>query len=230
MHSMVRARLFAVGVLVALVATGCLSAPPGLEGDGGTDDDASAIDAGIPGHSALVFQWTALQTTVNEHLTIKDIRLPLRDIRAIGDAAPGDDRTYIASLELRWHDGEGPTALSFPEAPPGLYSRFEFRVQSADSSGWELQGEVTLANHMTVKFDIHDKFMLPISLSLSGVSLDVGTVQTIEVQANVAAVLGAIDWDELDVENGKIEIDENNPEMLLIRPALSLAFSAHLTP
>ncbi len=232
---MLRAGRFAVGLLATLLALGgCLSAPPGVDIDAGHPGDGDAsIDADVPpGGAALVFKWLAKpapQAGVGANMVIKEIRLPLRDVRAVGDAAPGDIRTSVATLDLRWDDGHAPQVLTFPLAPPGLYSRFEFRVQSVDGKGYELKGEVTVAGHEdTLKFDIHDNQMLPVSLPLSELELKVGEVENIEVSLNVAAVLAVIDWQSMQDDDGSYEIDEQSPQIGVIRAALASSFSVHV--
>jgi len=236
MDSMLRAgRLVVamVGLAVALTAA-CTPAPYGDDADGGSNpgQDGGA-DAG-PAHAGLVFQWQNLPTLpggLGESLYLDEVRMPLRDVRAIGDAAPGDSRTYVSSLDLLWKHGEWPPVLSFPMAPPGLYSRFEFRVQSGEGEGYVLSGEIVLPGHdHKVKFAIHDSQMLSVSVPLTGLSLEAGQVKTVLVKINIAAVLSAIDWSQVHVDDDEIDIGEDSPEISIIRAVLATSISATVIP
>jgi hypothetical protein len=213
-----------------MMATGCLTAPPGLDIDASPPGpDAGDGDAGNGGNAALVFQWRSLPTPegeVGDNMSLKEVRLPLRDVRAIGDSAPGDERTSVATLDLRWKDGVAPRPLAFSTAPPGLYSRFEFSVQSPNNDGYVLQGEVTPHGTTTRwKYEIHDKQALPISLDLGNLALDVGEIEMLEITVDLGAVLEVVDWSVFAPPDGRVEIDEDDPQMGAIRAKLASAFS-----
>jgi hypothetical protein len=237
MDSMLRAgRLVVamVGLAVAL-ASACTPAPyGGDDADGGTNpgQDGGA-DAG-PAQSGLVCQWENLPTlpgSLGQNLYLDEVQMPLRDVRAIGDAAPGDSRTYVASLDLLWKHGEAPPSLSFPMAPPGLYSRFEFRVQSGAGEGYVLTGEIVLPGHdHRIKFAIHDSQLLSVSIPLIGLSLEPGQVKTIAVKVDIAAVLHAIDWSQVEIEDDRIEIGEDSDQISIIRATLATSISATVIP
>ena len=237
MESMLRAGRYAFGLVAALAlgaGVGCEPEPPGVEVDAGPTSDGGA-DAQPGDHAGLVFDWTARPSPSGDNLgpiRVTSIRLPLREVRAVGDAAPGDMRTSISELELEWRDGKSPRKLEFSMAPPGLYSRFEFRVQGSGgpSSSFELRGELDLPGHdEPIQLKIEGRQMLPISLPLSGVQLDVGEIETIEISVNLVLVLAAVDWTTLEIDDGKIEIDDGSPEIFAIRAALASAFSAKVT-
>jgi hypothetical protein len=148
-------------------------------------------------------------------------------VRAIGDAAPGDSRTYLSSLDLQWKHGQSPPLLSFPMAPPGLYSRFEFRVQSGEGEGYVLTGEIVLPGHdHKIEFAIHDAQMLSVSVPLIGLSLEPGQVKTILVMVDIAAVLHAIDWTHVEIDDDKIDIGEDSDQISVIRATLATSISA----
>jgi len=222
-----------VAAAMLLGAAGCPAEPgPPSDVDGGAAIDAGH-DGSIVGNAGLVFEWAARPKPVGnagDRLTIEEIRLPLRHVRAIGDAAPGDSRTSVPSLELRWRDGDSPNPLVFGMAPPGLYSRFEFRVQDdGDSSGYEMRGEVMLGEGSeAIEFRIKDTQALPVSLPLTGLELEVGAMETVEVTVDVMAVLATVDWANAQIDDDKIELDEKSPEIVAIRAALASSFSARL--
>jgi hypothetical protein len=219
-----------VGLAVALAAA-CSPAPFVDEPDAGANPGQDGgVDAGPITQSGLVFQWQNLPTLpggLGETLYLDEVRMPLRDVRVIGDAAPGDSRTYVASLNLRWRHGDAPPVLDFPMAPPGLYSRFEFRVQSGEGNGYVLSGEIVMPGHENrVKFAIHDSQMLSVSVPLVGLALEPGQVKTVSVRIDIAAVLHAIDWSHVEIDDDEIDIGEDSPEISVIRATLATSISA----
>jgi hypothetical protein len=237
--SMVRAGSWTLALVLTVVLVACT--PGGVDitpdDDGGVPvgHDAQADSGNPPGHATLAFTWAvspAPPANVGPKLAISEVRLALRDVRAIGDSATGDDRTSVGALDLKWgEDSPPPMTLSMPLAPPGLYSQFEFRIQGSTGVGYELKGTFIRGNDPPVAFEIHDSQFLPISLALEGLSLDVGETRTIEIRLDVAYVLDAIDWGALaDEQDGAIEIDETNPHIGEVRTAIAAAYSARVLP
>ena len=78
------------------------------------------------------------------HARLEEVRLDLENVRAVGDAAPGDSRTSrVDSLRLEWWGGDDdgrrpqnePVVVTFDQAPPGLYSNVV-----AELSAYRMQG------------------------------------------------------------------------------------------
>ena len=229
MDSMLRAGRVVVwvGLALMLATAACADVPDGAGADAGQGGQDAGQDAGTA-QSGLIVQWMdpfSLPGAAGNVIYLDEVKMPLRDVRAIGDAAPGDSRTYVSTCDLHWEHGQAPPWLSFPSAPPGLYSRFEFRIQSAQGDGYELSGELVLPGHdHRVKFTIEDKQMLPVSIPLN-VSLEPGQVRTIMVKIDIIKVLAAIDWSDVEIEDDTITIDEESPEIAVIRAALEGAIS-----
>lgn len=229
MDSMLRAGrvLVWVGLAMALATAGCTDLPDGVTADAGMGGQDASTDAGTA-QSGLIIQWKdpfTLPGAAGELFYLDEVKMPLRDVRAVGDAAPGDSRTYVSTCNLHWEHGQAPPWLSFPSAPPGLYSRFEFRIQSAEGTGYELTGELVLPGHdHRVKFSIEDSQTLPVSIPLN-VSLEPGQVRTLVVKIDIIKVLASIDWSHVEIEDDTIKIDEESPEISVIRAALEGAIS-----
>src|SRR6185436_4514443 len=91
----------------------------------------------------LVFRFVApdLGQEVDD-VTVSQIHVSIRDVRALGDAAPGDDRTTQDRAQIALPDE--PAEIRFDEAPPGRYSSFEFEIDRAQDgeSAWDMAGSV----------------------------------------------------------------------------------------
>jgi hypothetical protein len=208
-----RAALATVAVLT-LAACG-----PGDVHNG--DDDGGTADAN--GMSGLVFRFVApdLGQTVDD-LTVSQIHLSVRDVRALGDAAPGDDRTTLDRDQI---DLPGTEEVRFDQAPPGRYSSFELEIDRAQDgeSSWSMTGSVHF-NGDDWGFAIDDEESRPISLPLVDVNLRAGEIATFTVQIDVSGICSGVDWESLPQED-PLEIDHESPQIAGIRTNLTAAFS-----
>src|SRR5688572_25830696 len=124
--------------LVALLAAAC-SVESASRPDGGPvpGDDGGGPGPDAPvGSAGLVIEFRgvpALPASLGGDFDpeLQDVRLDLEDVRAVGDAAPGDERTSRDQLRLEWRagdsEGEGdgddgggndPVVVTFDQAPP----------------------------------------------------------------------------------------------------------------
>jgi len=219
----------ALGIIAfgALGWLGCTLPAPGFpEGaDAGSDEagDASpevtgelAFDfkakPGIPGAVSGDFQPTVLAA-----------RVDLSDVRAIGDSAPGDERTSVDELLLLWDIRVKPMRVSFPDAPPGIYSRLLARVD-----GYDITGTVVVGG-ATVELEIVDAPGSPMTLSidLGQARLDDGSSLRIEVPFEADKILAAIDWDAIVPDaDGVLRIDGQDDGIDEVRRRINEAFGA----
>jgi hypothetical protein len=209
-------------LLVALVA-GALAACDGDDtpaGDAGPDDDG-----GVPPGEGLEVVWLGMPTPpaeVGEGVSVERIRLDLRDVRVIGDSAPGDQRTSKARLELDWHEGDWPEPTYFPDAPPGLYSKLAFVVQApGDEPGLEVLGTVDREGG-AVPFEIELDAALDVDLPIH-VVLEPGGSATITVECDFAAALAVVDFDALPVEDGKLVLESGSEQAEAFLDALRIS-------
>jgi hypothetical protein len=206
---------------VAAAGGGCSDDAPGAPDAGDTD---GGIDGGGSGGLRLTWQATPAPTAeIRADLTVDKVHLSLRDVRCIGDAAPGDSRTWRAALELEWNSGNAPAPLVFDDAPPGIYSSFELRLDGNGEEGYELEGTVLHEGEWS-RWKVEDSEALSVSLPLE-VRLEVGGVVTIPIDLDLAAVLGPINWEEVEGEEDTIEIGNGDPQLPAIRQRLVAAFS-----
>ncbi len=240
-----RAGQVAVGMLASAMALGgAVGCDPGPAPNTNSDGGASAVDGGVgldasPNIQGLRVLWACEPMPVaqlDDGLWLSDVYLHLRDVRVIGDSAPGDPRTSVDELELRWRDGEEPDPLFFPEAPLGLYSRFEFKVEGdgggvGDGGAIRLRGEVQLeGDNEPTSFEIQDAAAFSGSLAVD-IELQVGQGGTLVVTFDAAAVLAVVDWESVPRnDDGDLELDEDSPQIGAVRAALADGFFVETLP
>jgi hypothetical protein len=207
-------------VLLATLASLAACGPPEGGPDAGDDDaDGGTTDSG------LVIQWTT--TGIGDEVDgvrVDRLRLNLRDLRVVGDAA--GDETYRPAQELEL-DGGDPKMTRFGDAPPGMYSALEFDIDGgADGErAWDMRGTLSLGE-LSMDFEIEDDQVLAIDLALpGGLDLAAGETRVITVEIDARAVVDPIDWDDAELEDEHLVIDDDSSQMPGIRARLTAAFS-----
>lgn len=214
--------------LLALALGGCPGSVGGnspdarvTDGDGGDDGD------GGPSEGGLVFTFVtepAMPADLGSNVVVEDVHLRLREVRAIGDAAPGDDRTSVAQLMLRWEGEQSPDPLAFMDAPAGIYSRLELRLDAAgEDFAYRIEGHAEVGG-MEVEFEIEDDVTIPLSIPLSGVELVAGTSAYVTIAVNLEALVGDIDWSSVTPDaEGKLVVGPGDPQIDLVRAGWTAA-------
>jgi hypothetical protein len=183
----------------------------------------------MPGDSGLELRWTAAGLD-GDAVTIDECRLWLADLRIVGDAAPGDDRTYLAKAEVKL-DGGAPPTQYFDDAPPGRYSTVDFGTEglSDNEPAWRLRGSVRIdgegGDDDPVDLEIEDEEGFARSLPLAGLVLAAGETRRILVEVDLDAVLDGVDWSAMPREEGRIELDDDDPELAAFRARLVTAIT-----
>jgi hypothetical protein len=207
-------------LLIVLTVAACGDpAPP-------VGDDDAGPDAETPGDSGLELRWTSvgMDGPVGE-VTLDECRLWLADLRIVGDAAPGDDRTYLAKTEIKL-DGGAPPVQRFDDAPPGRYSTVDFSTEGLSDSepAWRIRGSVALGDEI-YDLEIEDDDGFSRSLPLSGLVLGAGETRRINLEVDLVAVLAGVDWESMPRDGDVIEIDDDTPELGALRARLVTAIT-----
>lgn len=222
---MTRAAWTTAALLAAL--TGC-----GIDGVGpGTPDATTTTGDGGDLGDAMQQPTTGLQFTFRSapeglptpphgmfDIRIDRAELYLVDVRAVGDAAPGDSRTTVGSLPLDFRMTE--LALSLPNAPPGVYS---FLI--AEVNRYKLRGRVQIGGE-GYEFEIDDSPSMPLTLNvdLEGRTLESG-VETIGIKAELRKIVDAVNWQAFQGEDDdEIEIGPGFNKIGDVRKKVSEAF------
>lgn len=183
-------------------------------------------DARIDGGSGLTFTWQAVPAVpgdVGSDMSIDDAVLLVRDIRAIGDSAPGDDRTTTAMAQLAWDATRQPAPLTYPLAPAGLYSHLELRADGGLFDALKVHGHARQGG-VIYPFELEVDGPLSISVPL-GVELPVGGSASVRIDVEFGEVVRAVDWEHASLEDGKLHYEE--PSSGPAATALKLALKAN---
>jgi hypothetical protein len=232
--------------LVALLAAAC-STETATRPDGGSDPGQ---DGGGPGPDApvgsagLVLEFRGIPALPAALGGVFDpeldqVRLELEDVRAVGDAAPGDERTSRDELRLEWRGGDGegegegeggddggndPVVVTFDQAPPGLYSSV-----FAELVAYQLEGSVTVEGDGggDRDFEIEDSPStgIAISIPLGGVTLEAGETRRVTIEVSCAAAVLDTPWDQVEEDDGELVVDGGSPEIDAVRGAMAGAFT-----
>ena len=183
---------------------------------GSPGDDAGAPDA-TAGTRGITLAWEALPTLVpaaeaEAATELTEATVRLANVRLVGDAAPGDERTARQSVQLHWTALAAPPDVAFELAPAGLYAQLEFQFTDSDSPGGtalELRGRVAIDGNLEpvlLRADRLPAIDLPLSLALGD-----GDGRTIVVAADLGALVDVVAWQDRVVRDG-VRVLEPSPD------------------
>ena len=224
-------------VLALLLAAAC-SVESGSRPDSGPvageDGGGPGPDAPVAGAAGLTLQFRGVPPLPANldgafEPRLDWVRIDLENVRAIGDSAPGDERTTRDELSLAWSAGDGdddependPVVVSFDQAPPGLYSHVLVQL-----THYQLEGTVDIEDNDR-DFDIDDTPSSPlaISIALGGVTLEAGETRQLTIDVACGAAVVDTPWDQVEPEDGDLEVGSSSPHIGGIRARMESAFS-----
>lgn len=226
------------GVLAALFIGACGGTPPGAPVDaeptgGDTGSIGIGFDSGL-GIGFFIEPELPVEWDRDEWLKVERVEVDLRNLRLIGDAAAGDERTRMESFKLRWPSEEEDAPVQqaiFENAPPGLYSHVR-----ATAREFKVHGKLRFEDGGTeYKLEINTESAdPPVEVSLTGVDLGASAPLAIEIELDLDFVLADIDYSMLEIEEdveegGEIEyeisLEPGDPQFDVLVEKLSTAFS-----
>lgn len=191
------------------------------------DDTTTPADGDVGGDGGLTVRWSSRPMDwpgdLGSKVTLESARFALDSLRVIGDAGPGDLRTTKDAFEVRWAQSEAPGDIMFESAPTGLYSQLALQIDgNLVEDSYELRGTVVVNNN-DEDFVIEDSEPLPINLSIDK-SLSAGARSTIDIEIDFDHAISAVDFSMLNKSDGKLQLDEGDPQIVELRKKLGEAF------
>lgn len=218
-----RLALSFAGSLLTLFATACSGPAP----IGGADANTGRSDGGFIGGEiesgiGLLFAAAPPFGDSFEHnghtISVSSAEFTIVDLRLIGDAASGDSRTSKDVVELSWEADEA-VPVGYEDAPAGMYSRVRGTVV-----GFSIEGDVELERGEEAEFEAEQESVsLPIEFSLD-LSLEAGEGQTLTVEVDLKKITEEIPFEDLSVDEGRIEIDEDSEAMEKVEEKIGESF------
>ncbi|MBL0218628.1 MAG: hypothetical protein IPQ07_32710 [Myxococcales bacterium] len=211
-------------VLLALAA-GCGGDGGTNVGDAGTSSDASSSGDASSLHGLLV-TWTAnpaLPGTLKTDLTVTSATFHIARLQVIGDnGQPMTTSPFAISWKIE--GGGDPGIVAFPSAPSGLYSQVTLHIdEPLLNTSYEITGTAKVGG-VTRTFQIHDRNSLNIDVKDFNVSLAPGGDATVPIRLDLKDAIDSIQFDQLNEENGVLELDTTDPQMENFREKLEQAF------
>jgi len=222
--------------LVAVLAAAC-SVSSGSRADSGPDpgDDGGGPGPDAPpGAAGLVLEFRGVPSlTANLGgdfgAELERVQIDLENVRAVGDAAPGDERTTRDSLRLEWWGGDDdgeeapnndPVLVTFSQAPPGLYSNVY-----AELKHYRLEGHVETDAERDFRIDDEPPGEFALAIPLGGVTLEAGDVRQVVIDVSCGAAVLAAPWDEITPDGeGDLRLDKDSSQIGGIRDTMNGAF------
>ena len=128
------------------------------------------------------------------------------------------DDGKLDNAELVWDDGVEPASIVFDRAPTGVYSKVDVRI-----TAFELHGEAE-ANGEERDFEIDGESVLVDAIvDVEDMTLEGGGTVAFTINVDLTSILAGIDWDQVRIEDGKLRIEDGDPEMPAVRNAVDAA-------
>lgn len=194
-------------------------------------DIDSPDSMGSGGQSGLLLTWSSapadLPANLDNSVTLERARFALDSLRVVGDAGPGDPRTTENGLTLCFNYGEGnclePAEVMFEEAPPGLYSQVALDFDGhLITNSFRVEGKVTV-NSQVWDYRIEDDAPLAFNVGISTMA-NPGKTATVELRINFIHALDAVDWANMPVNEGRLELEGASSAMTQFRAKLVESF------
>lgn len=203
-----------------LIAGSCLGCDTG---------DIDVPDA-PPGTSGLVVEWSSAPadwpSDLGDGVTIDRARFALDSLRVVGDAGPGDPRTTASAIEMRfaWTDrSERPVDITFDDAPPGLYSQVALAFDGhTQVDSYEIRGEAVVGGQQ-LEYRIEDSDPLAFNVGIDQM-VNPGASAAVKLRINFVHALDSLDFATLDMKDGKLELEQGDPQMATFRAKLVESF------
>jgi len=169
------------------------------------------------------------------NVEISYVLISVKTLRAIGDAAPGDVRTTRTDPDLDpmvWQASPTgplvPVPHLFPQAPPGVYSTIELRIDdsSLSAAAFDITGRVTRGGNL-VPFEIQSR-MTELSVEIAVMTvLPPRELATASISVDVAELIEDVDWDSVPLTGeGRLFIGDGDPNMADVISELATAFKS----
>ena len=209
--------------LLGVLLVGCSSTP------GNTDATTPDTPSGQPG---LNVAWHARPSSipgqVTDKIMISSATFQAQLLRVVGDAGPGDFRTTVAQPNLAWSSGMTPPTITFSSAPTGLYSEVLLEIDGLlINNSFEIRGQIHRdSDNKDWQFFIHDRTdNVSISIQNINTTLNPGAMVTIPIRVDFEHALTSINYDQLQVDNNTLDLDDSDSQMDNFRHALEESFS-----
>jgi len=204
--------------LGAVLASLLLGACPGDVGGVDPKLDAPPMIDGTPQPSngvTIAFAAADLPLSLGNDVELESVKITTMVIRAHADSGI----STLDSAELEWKMGAEPMAITFDQAPTGVYSMADIRITEFELKGeaeqdgqdhdFEIEGEATL---------------LDVAINYPPTSLEPGGMVTLGIDVDLASIIAGINWELVEKDKNKLVIDDGSPEIGAVRLAIDAAF------
>jgi hypothetical protein len=176
----------------------------------GDDDNDGSVDA--PGLSLRWSTRAPIPGDITSEITVGSMVYRIANLRVIGDAGPGDNRTSQDTFSASWDTGVVPPTITFTDAPSGLYSKV---ILLADANfidyAYEIHGTVKVSGD-THPYKVHDRTPIGVSIDTSAM-LDPGKGTSITIRLDMAKAFEGLDFTKLTNDSGTLVLDTFDDQM-----------------
>ena len=156
-------------------------------------------------------------------ISLERARFALESLRVVGDAGPGDPRTTASAVAVDWDAQQQPASIAFDSAPPGLYSQVALAFEGqGDGDSYQIDGTIEVGGE-EYDFRIEDTEPLTFNVAIDEM-LAPGEQAVIGLRINFIHAIESVDWQNVNISDGRKELEDGDPEMALFRTKLVESF------
>jgi hypothetical protein len=204
-----------IGIL--LVFAGC------NVGSAAQPDATDEPGDGAPHSLGMFVRWRASPTlpgSLNDKIVVSEATFQLDHFQIIADAGSVTRSKYL----LAWDDRAAPPQEAFPDAPPGVYSKITLNMMGGSFGDYAYRIRGTWRdNGVSKPFEIRDPVQLSTSFNCNQILLAAGSA-TIGIDVDLRDAVGQIDFKNVDVEDGVLELHDG-AQLASFRDRLLQAFT-----
>jgi hypothetical protein len=177
---------------------------------------------GTPHGLGLFVRWHAspmLPGPLSDKILVSEATFQLDHFQIVADAGSVTRSKYL----LAWDRGPPPQE-EFPDAPPGVYSKITLNMMGGSFGDYAYRIRGTWRDNGIPKpFEIRDSAPLSTSFNCNQTLLAAGSA-TIDIDVDMENVVGAIDFKNVDDDDGTLELHDG-VELAGLRGRLLKAFT-----
>ncbi len=205
-----------LGVLLVLV---------GCHGAGSVAPDASTEPDVPPRSQGMTVTWDArpgVPGMITDKVIVTDAVFQLEHLQLVSDAGG----TTHTRLQLSWDSQGTPPDEEFPDAPTARYQQILLDMRSDAhppfSLAYQIEG-MWQDGGDSRPFRIADPSIVEVAIACD-VALPANGMVTVPVRLDLRNMLNAIDFKDLQMEDGMLVLD-SGPQLLPLRQLIQQAFS-----
>jgi hypothetical protein len=188
-----------------------------------TGDDVMPPSDAPAGPHGLVIEWSSSPTLPGSgNPSVEQARFYLEKLRVVGDIGEVE-HPMTGDLRFNWSGSEPtPMSMTFDDLPTGRYSQISLTFDGGSNDAYEIRGHVDV-NSNDYEYRIEDSNRLAFTVQIDAMVMP-GMMTLIKLRINFTNAIDSVDWENVNVSDGRKELGDGDPGMPAFRTKLMQSF------